>query len=530
MCSTPAGGRRPLGDGMISRSWIVVALGLLTGCGLTGFEEDLKLSPEEIESLIDKAPYPELTPSIKVIQPDRVTVKPDGTRTVVVNLVEVLRLSLANNVGFLSSAEGMNLQLLSLEVLRRSWWPLPSPLSASVSWSDSKGGDPSSGESLSLGVSQKLPYGASATFGLSQSGSQAVGPNSYSGGYSLGFSLPLLRGSGWRQGVADIVSGERGYVYARRTYLYSRTELLIQTVQSYFGQLQQEVNITNLQRNLASAKRDAELATLKFGRGTVTKTDVFRAELNVTNAESGLSNQIEQLRLSRDAFKTDLGLRPEDELILDKENIDFKTLEVPPQEALAGAFATNPRWLNTRDQFEDAGRALEAARSSTLPQASIAAGYSWSQVPTTRPFEDFETASTGYSISGSFSLDLDRSTLNQAYQAAVVAYRQSERAFQRARNDMARETQSLLIGLRQAETNMVIQDRARKEAKRALELIEEEYSTGKVRNFEVIQAREQLLTAELGYEAALVGAKVAQLRLLHWIGRLKPDDEGRWVR
>jgi outer membrane protein TolC len=515
---------------MIRRAWFAGVLFLVPGCGLTGFEEGNRLEPEEIEALIASAPYPELTPAAEPVQPSKITIKPDGRRSIEIDLNEALRLSLKNNQGWLGRTEGIDLQLLSLEVLRRSWWPMQSPLSGTVSWGKAIGGDPSTSEGLSIGVSQKLPYGASANFSASESGSQGPGPNSYSGGYSAGVSLPLFRGGGWRIGIESKIAAERGYVYSKRSYDYARTDLLIQTVQSYFGQLQQEVSIANLERSLASARRGAELSNLQFGRGLVPRNDVFRADLAVTSAENALVNAREQARLALDAFKIDLGLRPEDELVLVKEKIEFKTLEINADEAIKAAFATNPSWLNARDQFDDAGRALEIAGNATLPSVNLGASYSWSGVPTTRPFEEFETSSRSLGVSASFSLDLERSSLNQSYQAAVIGYRQSMRGFQRARDGIARTTQDLLTTLRQAEISMKLQDRARNEARRNLELIEDQYERGRVDNVNVISARDQKVAAENAYEAQLVSAKVTQLKLLQWIGRLEPDDEGRWFR
>ncbi|HEU4338821.1 MAG TPA: TolC family protein, partial [Planctomycetota bacterium] len=456
----------------------MVAVLATPGCGLTGFEDGHRLTPEEIQALVDDAPYPEYTPKGVAVQPDRVTVKPDGTRTIKLNLVEALKLSLANNQSFLASSENLDVQLLSLEVLRRSWWPLQSPLAGTVAWADAKDADPASSESLSASVSQKLPYGGTASLSFSESGTQGTGPNLYGSALTAGVSIPLFRGGGWRLAVEGKVSAERGYVYARRSYEYSRTELLIQTVQSFFGQLQQEVTIANLERNLESTKRGVELATLKFGAGKVTRTDVFRAELAVSNAQNSLINTREQARLSLDAFKIDLGLRPEDELILEKETIQFKSLTVEPKEAIDGAFATNPRWLNAQDQFDDAGRDLEIAGNATLPQVNVSANYSWIQLSETRPFEEFETGSRAVALGMDFSLDLDRSTVNRDYQAAVIRHRQAQRGFQRARDELARETQRLLTLLRQAEISMNLQDRAKSDARRNLELLESQYDRG----------------------------------------------------
>jgi len=515
---------------MIRHRWVVAALLAAPGCGLTGFEESNTLDPAEIQSLIDDAPYPEHTPRADSIKPGRIHTKPDGTRVVQINLVEALQLSLQNNQAFLTTTEALDLELISLDVLRRSWWPLQSPLTASVSWVDPKDADPASAQTISASVSQKLPIGGTAFVTASEAGSQGLGPNQYAAALTAGVNIPLFRGGGWRTTVESQVAAERGYVYSRRTYEFARTELLIQTVQSYFGQLQLQVVVENLERSLESARRGLEISTLRFGAGKVTKTDVFRAELNVANAENSITNAQEQMRNQLDAFKIDLGLRPEDELILDKETLDFKSITFDPQESADGAIATNPRWLNAQDQFDDAGRALAIASNAKLPQFDVSANYTWAQLPEARAFEEFETGSRAVALGASMSIDLDRTTLNRDYQAAVISYRQAQRSHQRARDELTRETQRLITSLRQAETSMNIQDRARKDAKRGLELIEDEYDRGLVDNLQVIAARQQKVDAENAYEAQLLTAKVTQLRLLQWIGKLQPDDEGRWVR
>jgi outer membrane protein TolC len=515
---------------MIRTACAVATLVLMCGCGITGFEDDHRLSPEEIKSLIEKAPYPNLTPSPDAKPPGRVVAKADGTRTITINLVEAIRLALANNQGFLSSTEQLDLQLLSLEATRRSWWPLPSDLSGAVGWADSKGSSGSGSESLGLGVSQKLPWGASASVSASQSGSFATGPNSYSTSASAGISVPILRGGGWRIGIEGTVAAERGYVYSRRNYAYNRTKLYVDTVESYFRQLQQQDIIRNSERNLERAKTGLRQSDLQYRLARVSQTDVFRAEINVTLAEDALTNAREQLRLARDAFKLDLGLRPEDDLVLEEEKLEHHPVAIAPEEAIAAVFKTNPFWLNAKDSFDDAGRALEIARNSTLPSVNLGAGYSWSFEPTSRPFEDFQLSSEGYSASASFSIPLDRLDINRTYQAAVIGYRAAERGFRRSRDQFARDTQSLISAVKQAEANMVNQRRGIKNAERLVLLNTYEYRRGRIKNRDVIESQDQLLAAQNAYQAALVSAKISQLRLFQWIGRLEPDDEGRWFK
>jgi outer membrane protein TolC len=515
---------------MIRRGLLVFTLASVAGCNLDGFEESNRLSPDEIDALIDKAPYPDYTPSSSAVQPSRISMKEDGTRTIEIDLNEALRLILLNNQAWLGQSESLDLQLLSLQVLRRSWWPMQSPLVGTLAWGDTKDTDPASSQSLSASVSQKLPWGGTASISASESGAQGIGPNIYGANVTAGVNIPLFRGAGWRATVESQVSAERNYVYQRRNYEYARTDLLIQTVQSYFGQIQQQRTIKNLERTLESARKGAERSQLMFDAGKVTRSSVFREELNAANAENALTDARENRKLSLDAFKIDLGLRPEDDLVLEEEDISYTPLELDPKEAVEGAFASNPQWLNARDAFDDAGRALEIAHNATLPQVDVGANYTWAQLGSDRPFEDFETGTRGVGLTASFAIDLERSALNQTYQAAIIAYRQAERSFRRSRDEITRETQRLLIQLRQAELSMAIQDRAQKDAEKALELAQDEYERGLKDNINVTDARNQRVLSQNQFEAQRVTAKVTQLQLLQWIGRLRPDDEGRWFR
>src|SRR5262245_50171742 len=136
-----------LGGDMIRPGWVVAVAAILAGCNLNGFEDSNRLDPEKIDALIDKAPYPDYTPSATAYQPSRITVRPDGTRSIELDLTEALRLILLNNQNWLGQSEGLDLQLLSLEVLRRSWWPMQSPLTGSFSWADPKDASPATAQS-----------------------------------------------------------------------------------------------------------------------------------------------------------------------------------------------------------------------------------------------------------------------------------------------------------------------------------------------------------------------------------------------
>jgi outer membrane protein TolC len=93
-----------------------------------------------------------------------------------------------------------------------------------------------------------------------------------------------------------------------------------------------------------------------------------------------------------------------------------------------------------------------------------------------------------------------------------------------------RDVQSQLVQLRQAELAMEFQRRAIRDAEKAARLAEFDYLRGKSANRDVIEAQDQLVQAQNGYDTALVQARISQLRLLNYVGKLTIDPQGEWLR
>jgi len=509
---------------------VVLALSLLAGCGYTGFESHHTLSLNERDGLVSDAPFPQLTPSVHAAAPATIETRPDGRRVIRLDLREALRLALKNNLQFLVEGEQLDVQLLSLEVLRRGWGPSISPLTATASWSRPSNGHSTGAEEASASLSQKLPNGGSASLTYKHAGSQPDGPDAYSGSATLSVTQPILKGAGHRQAVEEIVAAERGYAYARRSYTYNRLSLLVATVEAYFGLLQQEQNIRNFERNLERNRALARQADIREKFGQVTRSDVFRSQLEVTRAESALVDARERVKLAREGFKIDLGLRPELDLELAPEKIEHRPLELTQADAVALALENNAAWKIAKDRFDDAGRALALARNASLPQIDLTASLTWATETEPSAFQDYDTDTRTWSVGGTFSIPLDGHGLRRTYQTAVIAYRQAERDFGRARDRVVRDVQAQMIQLRQVELAMEFQKRAISDADKAGRLAEFDYRRGRVTNRDVIDAQDRLLEAQNAWQAALVGARIAQLRLLQFVGKLEADDEGRWLK
>jgi len=68
------------------------------------------------------------------------------------------------------------------------------------------------------------------------------------------------------------------------------------------------------------------------------------------------------------------------------------------------------------------------------------------------------------------------------------------------------------------------------DSQKTMRLAEFDYIREKSTNRDVLEAQEQVVLAENAYDIALVQAKINQLKLLNYIGRLAIDSEGAWLR
>jgi len=507
----------------------VLALSLCA-CGYNGFEEAHRIHDGHADALVAAAPYPELTPRVRPEPPARSEYPPGRRPVVKLDLPEACRLALKNNLPFLVAGEQLEVQLLSLDVLRRGWWPAAAPLTGSGTYTKTLDGPQTGAQSATLGLSQKLPLGGTLGATYTHTGSQVAGQDAYQGTLTATYTQPLLRNSGHRQAVEEIVAAARTARYARRTYEFNRLGLLVATVEVYFGLLQQEQSIRNFERALERTRQLARQADINEKFGRVTRTDVFRSQLEVTRAESALNDARERLALSRNAFTIDLGIPPEFELELAPATIEYVRLPLGRDEAVALALERNVAWLNARDGFEDARRALAIASNAQLPQLDLTASWTMQTDAERDVLNSYDGQTRAWSVGGTFSIPLDRSALRRDYQAAVITYRQAERDIARARDRVVRDVDAQLIVLRQVELAMEFQRRAISDAEKAARLAEFDYRRGRVTNRDVIEAQDRLLEAQNALQAALVVARIAQLRLLQFVGRLVADSEGRWLK
>lgn len=497
---------------------------LSAGCGFTGGEGIFRVSDGRIDDLVEDAPWPEKLGRRE--EPGGASVFSEPRK---LDVGECVALALENNRRLLAQLEQTFLAQIDAAIAVHGYWPLLQPLTVTSTVTDPDDAGFTRADSVTTGVSKRLPFGGTASVTATGSGTHAEGPDTYSLTPTVSVKVPLWRGAGVIAANSDLIGALRAAKYASRELEHLRQVLAIDIVRQYFSLLQQRKSIVNFETNLVNARklRDQSEALYRFGR--VTKTDLFRAELQVTQAENDLLNARENLKIAEDTFKIELALAPETPLDLGEEEVAVKPLELDESAFLEDVRSRNLRWITTQEQFEDEKRVLHLAKDVLNPKVDFSASYTFAE-SSEKPLEDYRKDPETWSAALSVEIPLDRAVLRRDYHRAVVRYLQAERSFHGSRDELSRQARLKIVAAKQADFNVRLQKRAVEEAEKAVRLLTYEYRQGKVANRDVIEAQNKLITAQNQHLRSLVDARVVQLDLRQFAGRLEVDAEGRWLR
>ena len=501
---------------------LAIAL-LFPACAMTGFEDRYRIPDERVDELLADAPWADRTARRERPAP-ATEAAPAGVLRL--DVVESVNLALKNNRDLLRTLEGRFQAEIDAELALHGYWPLLQPLTVSSAYSETSGGLPARADAASVGIAQRLPWGGSATLTGAASGAS---PDTFVLTPTLSVSLPLWRNAGAIVANNAEIGALRSAVYAGREMEQVLQVLAIDIARRHYSLIQARKAIRNLEINLENARKLRNQSEAMFRFGRVTKTDLFRAEFQVAQAENDLLNAVESRKLMEDVFKIQLAIPPETPIELTAADV------APPPETVDDAGyidtvrAQNILWKNTQDRFEDEKRSLHVAADALNPRLDLTGGAS-AGATSDEALRGYRRDPASWSAGLALEIPLDRMPLDRAYQAAVLRFLQAERSFVQSRDELARQARERVISVKQGIFNVRLQQRSVDEAEKAMKVLTYEYRQGKVANRDVIEAQNKLIAAQNQLLRSLVDALVARLELRQFAGQLQVDPEGQWLK
>lgn len=271
-----------------------------------------------------------------------------------------------------------------------------------------------------------------------------------------------------------------------------------------------EDNLENLERTLYETR---EL----FKAGFAEDTDVDQLQLSITDLQNQLKSTITNIRISYKLLKYQMGFDSDEGIIL-TDTLEVILNQIDAEDLLSRHLdLENHIDFRMADTLEHAQvLTLRNERAAYLP--SISAYFTHSRSAQRDDFNFFEKSDDRWFPSTVFGLNINVPIFSSGMRAARVA--QAKFELKKARNSRAYVAEGLELALMQARSdfsNALEKTRSTEDnvglAKKIFDKTSEKYRQGTATSLELTQTRNQYLTAESNYTAAVVELLNAKIQL-----------------
>lgn len=337
---------------------------------------------------------------------------------------------------------------------------------------------------------------------------------SNSGAAQLTFTQPLWTGGRVAAAVnaanADVLAGREN---VRRV----EAQVLASVIQAYSDTRRDQETVRIRQENVNVLTRQLQESNARFDVGEVTRTDVAQSQARLSQAQALLQSSIAQLAITRATYATLVGQNPGD---LAPEPSLAYLLPTDPDEAFRLAEQFNPQ-LRAQEFTEQASRARVAgARAERLPQVN--AQVSTVQRGVIDPLEPRDRFGRTYSATINATVPLFNGGLTTSRVRQAVERNNADRiTVEGVRRTVLQNVTTFWSQLIAARANITSSDEQVRAAKIAAEGTRQEQQVGLRTTIDVLNAENELRTAELNAVTSRRDEYVAAANVLAVMGRLE---------
>jgi len=383
-------------------------------------------------------------------------------------------------------------------------------------------------------------------------------------------SIPLLRGAGRHIVAEPLAQAERDVVYEIYEFERYKRRFAVQVAREYLGVLRQRNQVKNVEENyrglIASARRARRLAD----SGRLPEFQFDQAVQDEFRARSRWIQGIQSYANSLDEFKITLGLPPDARIVLDERELgrlqsivadlmmESEGIErykkVPPADAPIeldepGKGKAGPAELEesraTRLALEnrldlriaeggvyDAQRSVVIAADALRPELTLFGsaqhGGHRSIGSADQPDSNIDLEEGVYSALLTLDLGLERTSERNAYRESFVAMEQAVRTLQAQEDQVKLEVRNALRDLLEYREGIQIQAQAVQLAQKRVRSTNLLLQAGRAQIRDLLEAQEDLLSAQNSLNDAIVNYRIAELVLQRDLGMLEIDEKGLW--
>ena len=390
--------------------------------------------------------------------------------------------------------------------------------SAGVTGGDDEGTEENLGAGIS--VQKKFSVGTLLT----------VRPNmlkeadDYRSSIDFGVTQPLLRGSNREYNLAAVQGTAFSERSSQRSLYLTRVNTVTATVAATYSVIGQREFVRLNSESASRLKGHAEAARVKEKFGLATPIDVYRAEIQMKQAEDNLATAQEAYEDALDNFKLLLALPVKEEIDVTAP-LEYSLLRMDEEKAVELAFRNRAELRQTWDAIQDAERRSRVAKHGILPELNVVLGFSpFRESPNFQ--ESLQMNNHIWGISLTSSTDLARTAERAAYDQTVLEVQAAYRGMALKRDEVARDVKRALRSLIKAEQRIEIQKQQIRQSEGKLKLAQVKFKHGMGNNFDLIEAEEEFRSAQTNLVSVVIDYIVGTYVFRASIGTLLEQPTG----
>ena len=502
-----------------------------------------------------------------------------GNKPLKLSLVQALQIGARNSFEYQTRKEDIFKEALNLDLERNEFSTIFAAQAESLIETDMSGDRTVSGieQSGSIDASRKLKSGVQLTTELAVSlanlltldRASAVGLSA-----DATVSVPLLRGSGRHIVTESLTQAERDVVYAIYQFERFKKTFAVNIARGYLGVLQQLDQVKNNEENynglIFSARRAQKLAE----EGQLDEIQFDQAVQNELRARNGWINAVETYKRRMDSLKDLLDLPPDAKIELDgstlqelavysdkfsadandirqsqktvknKDTDAFVAVLIPPDMKNAGpleidestaiklAFENRLDLKVAQDRVYDAQRSVvvlaDALGAELTLLGSTKFGGSRSIEKAGLNDAKLRTDKGTYSALLTLDLPFERTAERNAYRNGFITLERAVRDVKILEDEIKISIRNKLRDLLESRESLQIQARSVKLAQKRVTSTNMFLEADRAEIRDLLEAREDLLSAQNDLTAAIINYRIAELELQRDMGVLKIDEKGLW--
>jgi outer membrane protein TolC len=380
------------------------------------------------------------------------------------------------------------------------------------------GGSDGTGLSVGMGMDLRKKFTQGATFVFTPSILKT--PDHFYTDVRAIITQPLLRGFSKAYQLSGIFGAQFSVRSAYRNLYLAQQQLVFRTITALYEIAKTEKALELYQNSHLRIAHFYTSAKWKEKIGLADSLDVYRAQIELENAEDQLNNVQERFQTAMDNLKDILAL-PLDAKIQVNLPIIYTKNSLSLEEAVRISLENRVELQQAMDQKEETARLSVIAKENLFPELNVVMDYTnfGRNEVFTRTFWTRHRESK-WGIGVTTSTDFNAINEKVCYKQSLMAIQSAERSIEMTVATLTLEVRKSLRNLERMHNRIEIQEKQIYTARSGLKLAELKFKRGLANNFDVIQAEKNLLSAEVTYWSALIDHIVGEYQFLAALGIL----------